>query len=272
MNRFETPPKSRVATPFGFSIAPILRESQRQHATLGAQRQAIRVPLPWETHCGGREKVAFVVPDVLDEAECDAIIQTCEAKGFEQALLNVGGGRQVLASDVRKSGRCIIDDDEAADLLFERLRHFLPETYENAGNRYDADPGASWQCVGLNERLRVLKYEPGDYFAPHRDGAFQRPTDAHAPVGQPGDTSFFTLMLYLNTPGKGGGTNFLSVCGKCRPYNPIAGQVLVFDHSIRHEGATLEKGVKYAIRTDVMYRRYVDTMGTLAGKTPSPSR
>ena len=38
-------------------------------------------------------------------------------------------------------------------------------------------------------------------------------------------------------------------------YVPKSGSVLVFDHELFHEGALLKEGVKYAIRTDVMYRR-----------------
>ena len=35
---------------------------------------------------------------------------------------------------------------------------------------------------------------------------------------------------------------------------PAAGLALVFDHTLLHEGALLKKGVKYAMRTDVMFR------------------
>ena len=66
-----------------------------------------------------------------------------------------------------------------------------------------------------------------------------------------------TLMLYLNTPIAGGDTNFLSDEGQHqkRTVNPTTGQGLLFDHTLRHESTELETGVKYAIRTDVMYRR-----------------
>lgn len=47
----------------------------------------------------------------------------------------------------------------------------------------------------------------------------------------------------------------MSTRGHFQPYNPSTGEALLFDHDIRHEGALLEEGVKYAIRTDVMYRR-----------------
>ena len=76
-------------------------------------------------------------------------------------------------------------------------------------------------------------------------------------MGEPRDTSFITLMLYLNTPEKGGETNFMSPRDQSvvSPVTPHTGLALAFDHEIMHEGALLEAGVKYCIRTDVMYRR-----------------
>lgn len=180
----------------------------------------------------------------MSQEECDAIIRICEAKGFEKALLNVGRGAEILRDDVRRSGRCVIDDVDAAKILWERLKHAIPGMYAD-----------SWRCVGLNERFRVLKYEEGDYFLPHRDGSYQRAWEYdNLPHGEPGDISFFTLMLYLNDPERGGGTNFVSLRGDISSYHPITGQALIFDHGVSHEGERLEKGVKYAIRTDIMYR------------------
>eukprot|EP00571_Detonula_confervacea_P017445 CAMPEP_0172303054 /NCGR_PEP_ID=MMETSP1058-20130122/4642_1 /TAXON_ID=83371 /ORGANISM="Detonula confervacea, Strain CCMP 353" /LENGTH=276 /DNA_ID=CAMNT_0013013733 /DNA_START=53 /DNA_END=883 /DNA_ORIENTATION=- len=239
------------------SIAAAIEAQQREDAQ---SSQPIHVPLLWAKH----DKLAVLVSDVLSEEECDAIIQSCEVHGFEQALLNIGGCRQVLATSIRKSERCIIDDVHAADILWERLHQAAPNTIEHGGR--------SWQCVGLNERFRVLKYQPGDYFMRHSDGVFVRPkgADTCTAVGEPGDMSFFTVMLYLNTPAKGGGTDFINSADSSQVSHvaPCTGQALVFDHSIPHEGAMLEAGVKYAIRTDVMYRCVDSTepaMGTATG-------
>jgi hypothetical protein len=252
MEGFSTPTKTKAAA---ITIAAALRATEDGQCDEQSRAQPIAISLPWETW-NGREKTAFVVPNALSEEECARIIANCESKGFEQALLNVGGGEQILATDFRKSGRCIVDDVGAAELLYERLKHVLPGSYTDYPYRGD---GIAYKCVGLNERFRVLKYVPGDYFAPHRDGCFVRPSGGEwgavqTVFGEPGDISFYTLMLYLNTPKKGGGTNFLSGLGDIKRYNPSTGQALVFDHDIRHEGELLEDGVKYAIRTDVMYR------------------
>ena len=36
---------------------------------------------------------------------------------------------------------------------------------------------------------------------------------------------------------------------------PETGSALIFDHAMTHEGALLKEGVKYAVRTDVMFER-----------------
>jgi len=51
-----------------------------------------------------------------------------EDKGYERALVNIGGGRQKLMEDVRNNMRCIIDSHELANELFEIIKEFLPET------------------------------------------------------------------------------------------------------------------------------------------------
>ncbi len=125
--------------------------------------------------------------------------------------------------------------------------------------------------VSLNERLRFLKYHPGDYFRPHCDGAYARPDGS--------EMSFITIQLYLNNcnpnPGmmskllgsgekydfEGGATTFLTYSTESKqkrvPCYPKAGRVLVFEHKILHEGSEVTKGIKYSMRTDIMYKRTV---------------
>ena len=67
-------------------------------------------------------------------------------------------------------------------------------------------------------------------------------------------------MLYLNAPARGREPNFLPTgSGGSEPkrcsVRPQIGLALVFDHKLWHEGATLLEGVKFAIRTDIMFSR-----------------
>lgn len=40
-------------------------------------------------------------------------------------MINVGGGRQEIVTDVRNCGRILRDDREAADWIFERVKGFV---------------------------------------------------------------------------------------------------------------------------------------------------
>ena len=118
--------------------------------------------------------------------ECQQIIEAAEARGFEQALINVGNGNQVAITDYRKSQRIMTDDPKLADSIFNRIRHVLPQTFK----------GRNLVC--LNERLRILKYHPGDFFRNHMDGTFLRQNDCSDGRYRKGDQSFITMLFYLN--------------------------------------------------------------------------
>ena len=215
-------------------------DARHETGSLGA----VRVAYPRQSRHLDAEKLCFTVDDVLTPAECERLVAVSEAEGYGQALVNVGGGRQMLLDDVRKSSRCIIDSNEAVAILWPRLKQLVP-------------PRPGWAPVGLNARLRFLRYAPGDYFAPHHDGCYMHTSAEPSGAIVQGDVSQCTVMLYLNTPARGGATNFLNPRDESHrtSVEPRTGLGLVFDHQIYHEGAPLEAGVKYAIRTDIMFRR-----------------
>jgi len=195
------------------------------------------VELPWAPNA-----TCFTIENVLSDDECEQLIALSEERrGYEQALVNVGDGQQAV-SDVRQSSRWMVDSESAADELWRRIERHVPDVVK--GKRHDGRHSGTtvgWYASGLNERLRFLKYNPGDYFAPHQDGSFQ---------AEPGEVSRMTVMLYLNSAGKGGETKFLNPHdendNKTVDVVPRRGLCLVFDHWLLHEGALLLKGVKYA--------------------------
>ncbi|XP_071796045.1 uncharacterized protein [Asterias amurensis] len=181
------------------------------------------------------EKLAFTLDNVFTKEECDELIRVSEERGYEQALVNIGMGRQKLMPNVRNNFRCIIDSEEIAHAFWERITEFIPQTMGKFGSTK----------IALNERLRFLRYVPGEYFKPHHDGIYQRDN---------GEASLITVQIYLNEGFQGGSTTFLSMDEFERvECVPKTGRVLIFEHRIYHEGSLLKKGKKYAIRTDVMY-------------------
>ncbi|MFZ5893349.1 MAG: 2OG-Fe(II) oxygenase [Myxococcota bacterium] len=174
----------------------------------------------------------FTVTNVLAEVECTEWIRTTETRGFSSAPITTAYGF-VMAPSVRNNTRVIIDDRERAAALWKRLSAFVPQTLENHS------------VVGLNERFRVYRYDPGQYFRWHSDGPFVR---------NPREQSLLTLMVYLSDDFTGGSTDFDTRRDALR-VTPQAGMALVFEHPLRHQGAPVTAGRKYVLRTDVMYRQ-----------------
>eukprot|EP00122_Pirum_gemmata_P012315 Pgem_evm1s11438 len=47
-------------------------------------------------------KLAFTLDNVFSRNECEQLISVTEKEKYEEALVNTGGGRQVLMSSIRK--------------------------------------------------------------------------------------------------------------------------------------------------------------------------
>jgi hypothetical protein len=141
----------------------------------------------------------------------------------------------MLRKDVRNNERVIVDDPELARAWFERAKPFLPAQL------------GEWHLLGLNERFRYYRYDPGQSFNRHCDGAFFRSS---------GEQSFLTFMAYLNEDFTGGTTEFYYPNDQPKAsVVPGRGLALVFEHDQVHEGAAVKTGRKYVLRTDVMYVR-----------------
>lgn len=171
----------------------------------------------------------FTVDNVLTPEECKELIQITEGDGYKSAPITTRKGF-VHKPEVRNNTRVIDDNPERAEWLFEKIKQYLPEQIWNH------------KLVGLNERFRFYKYVPGEYFKWHFDGAYER---------SPIEKSFLTVLIYLNGDCKGGETQFAD---DIRGVEPETGKMLIFSHPIRHQGCEVESGVKYVLRTDVMYR------------------
>ena len=219
-------------------------------------------------------EAAILIDSVLSLGECRALIVAAEVTGFHQTLVNEGRGHKVLDRDIRNSGRCIIKDTAFVAALFERVRARLPP-------RWVDGKGDPWRLVGLNERLRLLRYKVGQSFAPYMDESFVRGGEFEERVGE---RSFMTAMIYLNDGDDasasdkvsdeqefwGGRLRFVGFApdGSAREsafsVPPRAGRLLAFEHTLLHEGEPVRRGVKYALRTDVMFAREEGSLGGVA--------
>jgi hypothetical protein len=95
----------------------------------------------------------------------------------------------------------------------------------------------------LSQEVCCYRYQPGQRFAPHYDGAFFRSDD---------EVSHLTLLVYLNEDFIGGETRFYVPEALIKPRT---GMALFFQHRLLHEGCEVRSGTKYVARSDVMYHR-----------------
>ena len=130
---------------------------------------------------------------------------------------------------IKNNDRVIYDDADLTDEYFKRAYNYL--TPELSISRLS----------GLNSRFRFYKYSVGQRFKLHQDGSYIRNIN---------EWSEFRFMIYSNDDFEGGETKFLRTS-----IIPQKGSLLKFKHELVHEGCPITKGVKYVLRTDVMYCR-----------------
>ena len=176
----------------------------------------INIPTRYET-----EPLLWVVEGVYTEAECRNFIDLIERSAPTLATNN---------PLYRDQDRVVQDDPEISEELFGRLRPHLPERM------------GVLRLVGLNERLRMYRYRAGQRFEPHMDHWY-RPSIRQV--------TLHTVLVYFNDDFEGGETRFQEQIEQT--IIPRRGMVAIFQHKIRHEGCPVRRGVKYAMRTDVIY-------------------
>lgn len=260
-----------------------------------------------------KNNFAAVIDSFMSPDECNELLRLAEestthSSKWERAMINAGNGKQIMSVDTRKSGRTIWDSTEVAQRLLDRLMPYLREfDIEHVKKRPlvtglgPARRGEVMRLSRLNERLRFLRYDGGDYFRPHWDGCYVTPDGK--------EKSLFTIHLYLNGEGEqdmeelmpeieraekreflfardgevdlmdiqddavvdasvqdstkshqgpllGGATSFADgykTKDVVRVF-PKTGSVLIFQQrNLFHGGDDVFRGVKYTVRTDVMY-------------------
>jgi prolyl 4-hydroxylase len=200
---------------------------------------------------------AFVLDELFSENECKALIEAAET--------SAGFGYTNYPKHYRGNLRLITMDKSLADVVFERLKPFMPQTVSVEGEE--------WEISGLNECWRLAKYHPGDRFGCHYDANYVHSMDAQGSIDA---QSFFTVNVYMNGGFKGGRTRFFD---KISNGNEIAsvkgtpGQCLIFMQppaaNLAHDGEALgEGGLKYLFRSDVVYTK-VSTGLLAACENPS---
>jgi len=205
---------------------------------------------------------AMLIHDILTPDECQGFLEAAESTTngkWEQAMVNIGNGKQALYTDTRNCGRIMWDDKVMAERLLARIqRHLPPDILSLKDKAYVTGYGPvkrneTWRLSRLNERLRFLKYTSGMYFREHCDGSYVTPDHK--------EISYLTIQLYLNgdpapvsadhaqptesredakndLPLVGGATRFFgNNCVDFVDVVPESGSCLVFQHrNLLHSG------------------------------------
>lgn len=187
----------------------------------------------------------FLLHDVLSDEECHRFVALSDVLGYhDDAPVS-------LPRRIRHNHNFNWVVDESVDSpIWRRCKDFFsPSTYTSLRPR------------GLNARFRFYRYGVGDYFAPHTDGVWpgSRVIDGQLVPDAYGDRfSEMTMLLFLTDGYEGGRTQFQIRQNTIESVTTPKGAALCFPHGTHpqhciHAGEEVTSGLKYIIRTDVLY-------------------
>ena len=186
----------------------------------------------------------FVCPHhFFTPEECKAWIDFAEQVGFERL-----SQPQSRYFSQRECGRIQRTDWDLSARLFERMRNIILDCDRRVPGGFSSDR----KPVGCNGNIRIYKYERGMSFGKHIDEMNEIPEF-------PNGRTEMTVLIYLSSC-VGGATRFFQSSKKRNDegvgFTPQAGSVLLHVHGDRcleHSADPVVQGVKYVLRTDVVY-------------------
>jgi prolyl 4-hydroxylase len=205
-----------------------LQDHLNELAVQQGQPPAVPVPEPQlgdspaHVDCGDRvvqvllamaQPRIVVFGNLLSPEECDALITAAEPRLARSLTV------------ATKTGGEEINDDRTSDgMFFQRGESPLIQRIEERIARL-----LNWP-IENGEGLQVLHYRPGAEYKPHYD--YFDPAEPGTPtIVKRGGQRVGTLVMYLNTPDKGGGTTFPDVHVEVAPQR---GNAVFFNYDRPH--------------------------------------
>ena len=198
---------------------------------------------------------AFQLLNLLSADECQQFMQITDALGY-----HLDAPVSLPHSVRHNTNTNWIVDESVDEPMWERARTLIPELV-------GGEP-----ALGFNARFRFYRYAAGDYFKPHTDAAWpgSRVRGGELVHDAYGDRlSQMTCLIFLSDGFEGGRTQFYVNPNTGEPAtNPDEMQIvsvvtpkgaaLFFPHGFHpqhclHAGEPVSAGVKYIIRTDVLF-------------------
>ncbi|KAI0082759.1 hypothetical protein K474DRAFT_1585268 [Panus rudis PR-1116 ss-1] len=195
------------------------------------------------------EDQILLIDDFFTLEECKAYIRFIESLPLELTPPKKRGEAE------RVNHRISITSVDFARDLHAVLAPHLPTTFPYPASVRKRDGTQNRVPHSLNSNIRMYKYTPGQHFGPHYDDSVR---DL-----QTGAKSEWTLLIYLSgleDGVRGGETVFYrDQRGKAREVisAPLTrGTALLHRHGnecLLHEGSPVLSGVKYILRSDLMF-------------------
>ncbi len=201
----------------------------------------------------------FQLLNVLSRDECRRFIELTESLGY------LPDAAVSLPRSVRHNHNVTWVVDEQTDgIIWSRCKDLAADDRGFFGGK---------NPLGLNARFRFYRYERGDFFKPHTDGAWpgSRVIERQlVPNAYPDRFSQMSVLLFLSGDFEGGDTQFWVIKNdSSRParspdeaewvnVKTPAGGALCFPHGLHplhclHSSEEVVSGVKYIIRTDMLF-------------------
>jgi prolyl 4-hydroxylase len=185
----------------------------------------------------------IVLGGFLSDAECDQIVALARPRmARSETVDNLTGGSEVNVARTSRGMFFERGETGVIDKVEKRIAAMLDWPVQNG------------------EGLQVLHYQPGAEYKPHYD-YFDPVHPGSAPILKRGGQRVGTILMYLNTPKKGGGTTFPDVGFEVAP---IKGNAVFFSYDRAHVntkslhgGAPVIEGEKWVATKWLREREFI---------------
>lgn len=191
----------------------------------------------------------WVIQNFMSPKECEAWIDWVECSR-ELEYINQRATRYMAS---RECFRVQMNNPVMAEQLFRRIQAVKSLLTEELMPKNGPTENSSFTPVGCNPNLRVYKYSSGHAFSKHIDE-----TNIVPGLGE----TKFTVLVYLSDC-HGGATRFFPPQSSKKEggnnsiaFAPKMGAMLIHLHGedcLLHQADPVEKGIKYVLRTDLVY-------------------
>ena len=146
-----------------------LLAAEKMGSLFSHEEQTVQLDEEWEVDKCHTEVLlsgkAFYIHHLLSEVECKRFKELMETSS--EKVTDIGSS----VESYRYCSRLISRQQEAMDKLWTRLEPLLGK---QGVLQLEGQEGSNWSAVGLNEMVRVVKYQLGGRFAPHCDSCYTR--------------------------------------------------------------------------------------------------